>query len=94
MIKMIRNFFNGLAFGITETIPGVSGGTIAIILGFYNELINFINHFTEDLKKYSKFFVPFALGLACGILMFSSIINYLLNNYIWLWERVEFERGT
>jgi putative membrane protein len=81
MFAFIRNFLNGLAFGITETIPGVSGGTIAIILGFYNELIETINHFTEDYKKYLKFIIPVLIGAACGILLFSSIINYLLTNH-------------
>jgi putative membrane protein len=78
MFKIIRNFLNGLAFGITETIPGVSGGTIAIILGFYFELIETINHFTEDLRKHLKYLLPLMLGMASGIILFSSIINFLL----------------
>ena len=81
MFKDIRNFLNGLAFGITETIPGVSGGTIAIILGFYYELIETVNHFTEDYRKYSRFLIPLIIGIAAGILLFSSIINYLLANF-------------
>jgi putative membrane protein len=81
MIKEIRNFFKGLAFGITETVPGVSGGTIAIILGFYYELIQTVNHFTEDYRKHLRFVLPFLLGAAVGIITFSSIINYLLTNH-------------
>ena len=81
MLKTIRNFFNGLAFGITETIPGVSGGTIAIILGFYFELIEAINHFTDNVRKRLEFLLPLILGVAAGILLFSSIINFLLANY-------------
>ena len=81
MTKHIRNFLNGMAFGITETIPGVSGGTIAIILGFYSELIETVNHFTEDYRKYLKFLIPLIIGMASGILLFSSIIHYLLTNY-------------
>ena len=81
MFKDLRNFLNGLAFGITETIPGVSGGTIAIILGFYNELIETVNHFTEDYRKYLRFLFPLIIGIAAGILLFSSIINFLLANF-------------
>ena len=81
MLKIIRNFLNGLAFGITETIPGVSGGTIAIILGFYFELIEAINHFTENTRKYLKLLAPLALGMIAGIVLFSSVINFLLTNY-------------
>ena len=78
MLKAIRNFFNGLAFGITETIPGVSGGTIALILGFYFELIETINHFTENFKKRLQFLIPLIIGVVSGILLFSSLINFLL----------------
>ncbi|MCL2679240.1 MAG: DUF368 domain-containing protein [Dehalococcoidia bacterium] len=81
MKKTIRDFFNGLAFGITETVPGVSGGTIALILGFYFELIETINHFSENIKKRLKFLIPLVLGIAVGILLFSSLINFLLANY-------------
>jgi len=81
MRDIIKNFINGLAFGITETVPGVSGSTIAIILGFYGELIEAINHFTKDIKKYLRFAVPFLLGTAAGLLLFSSLINYLLEYY-------------
>ena len=81
MNKHIRNFLNGLAFGITETIPGVSGGTIAIILDFYDELIRSINNFTKDYQKYLKFFIPLLIGAATGVLTFSSIASFLLTNY-------------
>ncbi|MCL2549521.1 MAG: DUF368 domain-containing protein [Methanimicrococcus sp.] len=81
MIKIIRDFLNGVAFGITETVPGVSGGTIAIVFGFYAELIETVNHFTEDYRKYLKFVIPFIIGAAAGLITFSSIINYLLTNF-------------
>jgi len=81
MIKIVRNFLNGIAFGITETVPGVSGGTIAIVLGFYDELIEAANHFTEDYRKYLKLVIPLLIGVAAGLITFSSIINYLLTNF-------------
>jgi putative membrane protein len=79
--KVIRDFLNGLAFGIIETVPGVSGGTIAIILGFYRELIEALNHFTENSKKYIKFLVPISLGIVTGLVIFSYIMTYLLLNF-------------
>jgi len=81
MKKLIRNFLNGLAFGITETVPGFSGGTTAIILGFYDELIQTVNTFRKDYKKSLKFLIPLLLGIAAGVLTFGSIANYLLANY-------------
>ncbi|MDR0470479.1 MAG: DUF368 domain-containing protein [Nitrososphaerota archaeon] len=80
--KVIRDFLNGLAFGIIETVPGVSGGTIAIILGFYGELIESLNHFTENAKKYTKFLIPISLGIATGLVTFSLIMTHLLLKYV------------
>ena len=81
MLKLIKNFINGMAFGITQIVPGVSGGTIAIIMGFYNELIGTINNFSKDYKKSLSLLIPLLFGIAAGILVFSSIINFLLMNY-------------
>ncbi|MCL2294616.1 MAG: DUF368 domain-containing protein [Spirochaetes bacterium] len=81
MIKDIRNFLNGLAFGVTQIIPGVSGGTIAIILGFYFELIETINHFFKDVRKNLRYIIPLLIGTLTGIVIFSSIVNFLLANY-------------
>ena len=79
--KTARNFFNGVAFGITETVPGVSGGTIAIILGFYFDLIRAINNFRREPGKSLRLLVPFALGAAVAIVLFSSIMNLLLQYF-------------
>ena len=81
MIKIIRNFFNGLAFGVIQTVPSISGGTIAIILGFYFDLIRAINHFREDSKKHLHFLIPLFLGTAIGIVLFSSLVNFFLENH-------------
>jgi len=81
MLKTIRNLLNGLAFGITETVPGVSGGTIAIILGFYDELIGAINNFRKDPKGYLKILLPMLLGVIIGVVAFSSIMYWLLSNH-------------
>jgi len=81
MPKTIRNFLNGVAFGITETVPGVSGGTIAIILGFYFDLIRAINNFGREPGKSLRLLVPFALGAAVAVVLFSSVMNLLLQRF-------------
>lgn len=42
MMKILRDLFNGFAFGLANIIPGVSGGTFALVLGFYERLIGFL----------------------------------------------------
>ena len=81
MLKIIRDFFNGLAFGIIQTVPSISGGTIAIILGFYFDLIKAINHFRKDYRRHLRFLIPLFLGTAVGLVMFSSLVNLLLENH-------------
>jgi len=81
MLKIIRNFFNGLAFGAIQTVPSISGGTIAIILGFYFDLIRAVNHFRKDYRQHLRFLIPLFLGTAVGIVLFSSLVNLLLENH-------------
>ena len=93
--KSLIVFFKGITMGIADLIPGVSGGTIAFITGIYYELINTINSITLSkfrvLLKFEfsdfwksingNFIIPLTFGILSGILMFSSIISFLLTNY-------------
>ena len=81
MRKIFRDFINGLVFGATHIIPGISGGTIAVVMGFYFELIDLINHFFRDLRKSLKFAIPLLIGFATGLIILSSIILSLLTKY-------------
>jgi len=66
---------------MTLIVPGASGGTIAVILGFYSQLIDSVNNFTKDKRKHLRFLIPFLLGVAGGVIAFASIISYLLANF-------------
>jgi putative membrane protein len=81
MIGMLKNFGKGLAFGVTQIVPGVSGGTVAIIMGFYGELIDTINNFRKNYRKSFAFAVPFAVGIGFGIILFSTLIGVLLEMF-------------
>ena len=81
--------------GISDLIPGISGGTIALITGVYNDFITSLNNlnikniksiFNSDIifqiKKHKFDFLIFlALGIISSILIFSKIISNLLINY-------------
>lgn len=77
----IANFFRGILIGVANIIPGVSGGTIAVTLGIFDELIEAINNFFKDPKKYIKFLLPIFIGAIVGVLFFSSLIEYGLINF-------------
>ncbi len=77
LILMIKGFI----LGIANIIPGVSGGTLAITLGIYEELINTISHIFSNLKKNLAFIIPIGVGGVLSILLLSKLLNYTLENY-------------
>ena len=52
--KYIQLYFKGLLMGAADIVPGVSGGTMALITGIYEELIYSINGLS--FKKLNLFF--------------------------------------
>lgn len=59
----------GLAIGVSFIIPGVSGGTMAVILGIYDKIINAINNLAKKFVESVKILLPIALGAALAILI-------------------------
>ena len=87
--------------GIADLVPGVSGGTIALITNIYEDLITSINHVnakeilalfganrkTSWQKINGPFLLPLFLGIATSILFLSSIIGFFLENHaLALWS--------
>ena len=77
LILVIKGFF----IGIANIIPGVSGGTIALILGVYEKIINVISHFTKDIRKNLSFIIPIIIGIVLSILILSGVISYSYKVY-------------
>lgn len=62
------------------TVPGVSGGTMAMVLGIYDRLISSVSRVFKEPKQSIPFLLWFALGGAGGILLFSRGISLLLSS--------------
>jgi len=79
----IVNFFNGWAMALADSVPGVSGGTIAFLLGFYDKFINSLEALTRKNKKDKKDAVTFLIkigigwivGMVASILIITSIFE-------------------
>lgn len=77
-----KNIYRGMVMGVSDIIPGVSGGTIAVILGIYDRLIAAINGlFSRDWKKHLGFLIPLAIGVGASLYLFSHVIKWLLLYY-------------
>ena len=46
----ILNFIRGFCMALADSVPGVSGGTIAFILGFYDDFVNALNNIISNNK--------------------------------------------
>lgn len=75
--EYIVNFFNGFAMAAADSVPGVSGGTIAFLLGFYDKFINSLNGIISKDKKERKDALNFLIKLGIGW-VFGMIICVLI----------------
>jgi putative membrane protein len=93
--EYLRLLFTGFAMGTADTIPGVSGGTMAFILGVYEDLIkaikSFDSKFIEMVVKLRfkdsfnhvpwQFLLALGTGILTAIFALSNIVSYLLENH-------------
>ncbi|MGC6447638.1 MAG: DUF368 domain-containing protein [Rubripirellula sp.] len=91
-LNLLRGFFMGAA----DTVPGVSGGTVALIMGHYARLVRAISHVDHHLIKLlrgrrwieafhhldGRFLLMLAIGIATGIVLLANAMHFLLDVYL------------
>lgn len=94
LAQYLRLYLTGFAMGAADIVPGVSGGTMAFILGVYESLIHAIKSFNfealrlalrlklADLVEYValRFLLALGLGLATAILALSSFLSATMDD--------------
>src|SRR5699024_818600 len=76
------NIGKGFAMGTSDLVPGVSGGTIALLLGIYDDFIRSIsNLFSKRFAESLRFLIPIGIGMVLAIGLLSKMINYLLSEH-------------
>ncbi len=80
-MQNIKLTLKGIIIGLGKIIPGVSGSMLAFSLGVYEDAINAITNFKNNLKKNILFLSYLGIGIVISILLFSNLLIYLLNNY-------------
>ena len=76
MKEQIRYFIAGIFIGISELLPGISGATVALMFGVYERILAFLT----KLKGFNLI-IPLLVGMILSVFLFSSLINYLYENY-------------
>lgn len=62
-------------------VPGISGGSMAMILGIYDELISSVSSFFQEKKKHFFFLFCFSIGAILGIGLFANPLSYLIDRF-------------
>ena len=99
-MKILSWVLKGMGMGAANVIPGVSGGTIALITGIFERLINAIKSmdlkaakllFQFKFKEFAKaidftFLASIIFGIALAIISLAKLFDYLFTNYpIYIW---------
>ena len=78
-MEYFKNLIFGLLIGIANAIPGVSGGTMAVILNIYDKIMYSLS--LKNIKNHLKFLIPLAVGAIVGIYGLSNVIVKAMENY-------------
>lgn len=75
------NFVRGVIIGLANIIPGISGATLAVSLGLYENIIDALGSFFKNKSKSFYFLLPICLGILIGVLSSSRLIDFCINKY-------------
>ncbi len=92
----IKQIGRGFLMGAADIIPGVSGGTVALILGIYDRLVTALGRFDTTLLRHLqsrrwttaavhvdvRFLVFLGIGIVTGVGLFAGVVHYLLEQYL------------
>ena len=86
MKKFIVTALQGLCMALADSVPGVSGGTVAFILGYYEKFINSLNALVSkdsDKKEALKFLGKLGVGCAIGLILASLVLSSVFETHIY-----------
>lgn len=85
---LILNIFYGFCMALADSVPGVSGGTIAFILGFYEQLLESIGNITtrnsEKIKSSILFLVRLFIGWVIGVCISVLFLTTMFEKNIYM----------
>ena len=84
----IINFIRGFFMALADSVPGVSGGTIAFILGFYDDFIGSLNSLISknsinDKKKSLVFLFKLGIGWVVGMVLSVLLLSSIFEEHIY-----------
>ena len=80
-MRLVKKLLQGVAIGVANIIPGVSGGTMMVSMGIYGDVISAVTGVFSHFKQSVKLLLPYMIGMAIGIAGLSFVIGYLFEYY-------------
>lgn len=85
---MIRSLIHGFCMALADSVPGVSGGTIAFIMGFYDQFIGSIHDLAfgnmEKKKKALLYLIKLGIGWAIGMVSAILVLTAVFESHIYI----------
>lgn len=85
---MLREGINGFCMALADSVPGVSGGTVAFIMGFYDRFIGSIHNLAfgnmKEKKSAIRYLIKLAIGWAVGMILAVLILSALFESHIYV----------
>ena len=84
---MIREGVNGFCMALADSVPGVSGGTVAFIMGFYDNFIGSIHNLVfgkkEEKKSALQYLIKLGVGWIIGMVLAVIVLSAMFQTHIY-----------
>lgn len=84
----VIQFIRGFCMALADSVPGVSGGTVAFLLGFYDQFIGAIDDLITgnmEKKKTALFFlIKLGIGWVCGFILAMLVLANVFESHIYI----------
>lgn len=84
----VLNFIRGFCMALADSIPGVSGGTIAFLLGFYDKFISSLDNLISGTKEERKdaiiFLIKIGIGWVVGFILAVLLLASVFESHIYI----------
>lgn len=77
----LAQIIKGVLIGTANILPGISGGTLAISMGVYEQILHALTHMRRETKKSLSTLMPYIIGIIGGIVGLSFSMEYMFRTW-------------
>lgn len=85
---MLKEVIDGFCMALADSVPGVSGGTVAFVMGFYDQLIGSVHNLIfgkkSEKKEAARFLAKLAAGWIIGMVLAILVLSAMFESHIYL----------